>query len=84
MTILEKMKEKCSAAGYVPTANIEKIARAKTMMFGDSEWQRCPCDGNNADRYCISELCRSDIEKNGICHCNCYTKADSEKIKKAE
>ena len=84
MTILEKMKEKCAAAGYVPTANIEKIARAKTMMFGEGEWQRCPCDGNNAARYCISELCRSDIENNGICHCSCYTKAENKEVKKAQ
>ena len=34
------------------------------------------CDGNNSARYCISELCRSDIERDGICHCHCYTKAN--------
>ena len=45
------------------------------MMFGDAEWQRCPCDGTNEKRYCISELCRSDIERDGICHCRCYQKA---------
>ena len=83
-TILEKMKEKCAQAGYTPTANIEKIARAKTMMFGDSEWQRCPCDGNNSARYSISELCRSDIESKGICHCNCYSKTSEQEVKKAQ
>ena len=74
MTILEKMLKSCEEAGYEPTANIEKIARAKTMMFGEQEWYRCPCDGNNADRSCISDLCRQDIEDKGVCHCNCYTK----------
>ncbi|MBO5442698.1 MAG: hypothetical protein J6A33_02790 [Alphaproteobacteria bacterium] len=74
MTILEKMLENCAKAGYTTTKNVEKIAKAKTMMFGDAEWQRCPCDGQNPERYCISELCRSDIERDGICHCNCYTK----------
>ena len=59
--ILEKMKEKCSKAGYYPTANIEKIARAKNMMF-----------------VCISPLCQSDIERDGICHCRCYQKAKPE------
>ena len=54
--------------------NVQKIANAKKMMFGEEEWHRCPCDGQNADRYCISELCRSDIERDGECHCHCYCK----------
>ena len=78
MDILEKMKEKCAKEGYYTTKNVEKIARAKNMMFGDSEWQRCPCDGNNAARYCISETCKKDIEEHGICHCNCYSKVAAE------
>ena len=72
--ILENMMQKCKAAGYTPTENIEKVARAKAKMFGESEWQRCPCDSSNSARYCISELCRSDIERDGICHCHCYSK----------
>ena len=77
MTILEKMLKSCASQGYVTTQNVEKIARAKTMMFGDDEWSRCPCDGKNENRYCISETCRSDIERDGICHCNCYAKAQA-------
>ncbi len=75
MTILDKMLENCKNNGFQPTENIEKIARAKNMMFGEQSWQRCPCDGRNEERYCISELCRSDIERDGICHCRCYSKA---------
>lgn len=44
------------------------------MMFGEEEWQRCPCDGNNPARFCISETCRADIECDGECHCHCYRK----------
>ena len=60
-------------------AAFREIARAKNMMFGDTEWTRCPCDGKNDNRYCISELCRSDIERDGICHCRCYRKASGDK-----
>ena len=77
-TILEMMLENCKKAGYYPTQNIQKIANAKNMMFGESEWRRCPCDGSHEKRYCISELCRSDIERDGICHCRCYQKASSD------
>lgn len=73
MTILDKMKETCAAHNLYPTPNIEKIARAKMMMFGEHEWHRCPCDGNNPQRSCLSDLCRKDIEEKGVCHCNCYT-----------
>ena len=74
MTILDKMLENCEKAGYTTTKNVQTIANAKQMMFGESEWHRCPCDGQNPERYCISELCRSDIERDGECHCHCYCK----------
>lgn len=76
MTILEKMLENCAEAGYATTKNVEKIAKAKKMMFGEEEWQRCPCDGENEARYCISPTCRADIERDGECHCHCYCKKD--------
>ena len=63
MSILDNMIQRCAEAGYTPTKNIEKIANAKKMMFGEQEWQRCPCDGNNPARYCISAQCRKDIEE---------------------
>lgn len=74
MDILEKMLLQCEDAGYHPTKNIEKVARAKNIMFGDVQWHRCPCDSSNNQRNCISDLCRKDIETKGVCHCNCYSK----------
>ena len=71
-----KMLENCEKAGYATTKNVQKIANAKQMMFGEAEWHRCPCDGNNPARYCISETCRQDIERDGECHCHCYCKKD--------
>ncbi len=75
MTILENMLKHCAKEGYITTPNVEKIAKAKNMMFGENEWQRCPCDGQNENRYCISEICKKDIERDGVCHCHCYCKA---------
>ena len=75
MTILEKMLKNCAEHGYISTDNIEKIAKAKNMMFGESDWRRCPCDGHNENRFCISETCRQDIERDGVCHCRFYCKA---------
>lgn len=69
--ILKEMLKTCAEAGFKPTANASKIARAKSMLCKD-DWHRCPCDRENEARFCISELCKSDIEKDGICHCRCY------------
>ena len=76
--ILANMRASEEENGYGETENIEKIARAKNMMFGLEEWQRCPCEGNNPNRYCGSELCHSDIERDGICHCRCFIKANDQ------
>ena len=40
MDILEEMKKRCAKEGYYTTKNLEKIAKAKNMMFGTTEWQR--------------------------------------------
>ncbi|MFV0625961.1 MAG: hypothetical protein ACK5N8_01245 [Alphaproteobacteria bacterium] len=72
--ILEKMLKQCSEAGLFPTKNINKVARAKSIMFSKEEWKRCPCDASNSQRSCISEMCKNDIETKGVCHCNCYAK----------
>lgn len=74
MTILEKMLEQGAHEGYATSDNIKKIAKAKSMMFGEADWKRCPCDNAGGTRYCISEACRQDIEKDGVCLCRCYYK----------
>lgn len=57
--------------GLEPTEYFDKIVKAKEH-FGLT--LRCPCDRDNEDRYCISELCKSDIEKDKTCHCCCWMK----------
>lgn len=78
MTVLEKMLKKVNEAGFYATSNTQKIANAKKIMFSEDEWYRCPCDAKNSLRSCISDLCRSDIETKGICHCRCYSKTPEE------
>ena len=70
--ILENIKKRAEEKGFELSANAEKIARAKNMMFGIDEWQRCPCDAKNPERFCISARCARETKENGHCHCNCY------------
>lgn len=74
--IYEYMKTIATQEGYELTDNAPKIAKAKQMFFGVEHWKRCPCDPNS-DRYCISNHCKEDIERDGICHCRCYRKISS-------
>lgn len=71
--ILENMLKKCAEAGYQPTPNVTRIAHTKAMLCKE-DWKRCPCDKANEARFCISDACKADIEKNDICHCQCYKK----------
>ena len=57
--------------GVVPTEFFEKIVKAKERFGIELE---CPCDRDNPKRFCISELCLSDIEKDCTCHCHCWRK----------
>lgn len=57
--------------GLEPTEYFEKILNAKDR-FGVGVG--CPCDRDNPERYCISDLCKSDIEKNKTCHCQMWCK----------
>lgn len=52
--------------------NLKSIIHAKLMMFGETEWHRCPCDGNNPLRYCGGPKCAEDISEKGKCHCNLF------------
>lgn len=52
--------------------NVDKIIKAKKIMFEDTEWQRCPCDAQNKDRYCGSTLCENDVKESGKCHCGLF------------
>lgn len=52
--------------------NADKIISAKIRFFHNGNVKRCPCDGNNPDRYCGSPLCMHDILEYGHCHCSLF------------
>ena len=61
--------------GYELSGNLESIAKAKLRFFGLENLRLCPCD-RNSDRACVSEHCKQDIEKDGICHCSLMKKKE--------
>lgn len=73
--IVGKIKELAGLHGFELSQNVQKIANAKSRMF-DDEWERCPCDGHNQERFCCSQLCQSDIRAKGLCHCGLFKRKD--------
>lgn len=56
------------------TENMDKIINAKIRFFYKNDTNRCPCDGDNPERYCGSALCIHDVVANGHCHCRLFWK----------
>lgn len=75
---IRKLKTMAEKYGFELSGNIQKIVKAKLVMFGKKEMHRCPCDGNNPDRFCGSELCISDVKTKGKCHCGLFLRKDKE------
>lgn len=73
--IVGKIKELAELHGFELSQNVQKVANAKSRMF-DDEWERCPCDGHNQERFCCSQLCQSDIRAKGLCHCGLFKRKD--------
>ena len=61
---------------HVEVEQLKKIINAKILVFGPNlkHIYRCPCDSQNPERYCGSDRCLQDIEKEGHCHCNLFWK----------
>lgn len=74
MSVEQAMLAMGDAFGYVPTENLEKVAKVKEKLFGEKGWRKCCCDKNNEARFCISKLCREDIERDGHCKCCAFQK----------
>lgn len=61
--------------------NLSKIVNAKMLLFKHDNLKRCPCDANNAKRFCGSAQCIADVVYKGHCHCNLFhLKNDSNNV----
>jgi hypothetical protein len=70
----QEMLEKAKQRGVYPNKNAKKIAAFRVRA--GLPITKCPCDPNS-DRGCISKRCYMEIIDNGICHCRCFTKEDT-------
>lgn len=56
------------------TENAFNIARfrARTQLPMD----KCPCEQQATDRGCIGSKCWEEINRDGVCLCNCFRKVN--------
>ena len=69
--VLCKLSKLAETNGFELSDKSEVIVNAKLRMFNE-EWWRCPCDGENKERFCCSQLCQSDVRSQGQCHCGLF------------
>ena len=72
--ILENIIKVADKLNFGVGTNALKIAKLKSRM---DDWKCCPCDKNNPDRFCGSDLCRKDTIRDGWCQCHCMFKLDN-------
>ena len=49
----------------------DRILRIKARNIDE---YACPCYPNDKEHYCISPLCKSEIDTKGKCHCGLFVK----------
>lgn len=68
--IYYEMKRIATANNLVLTDNAVKIARFRARK--GLEMSKCPCEQNALDRGCIGPKCWEEINRDGICLCQCF------------
>lgn len=72
--IKSKIQKIAELNNFNLSENIDKIINAKVRFFGEENWQKCPCDRDNNERFCCSSRCQADVRTHGTCHCNLFKK----------
>ena len=72
--IVKKVNRIAEKNGFTITENKMKIIEAKLMLFRGGDYMRCPCKSFDESKYCGSEACLKEIQKNGVCCCGLFKK----------
>lgn len=68
--MLEQIKVIAEQFGVELTDTAPKVAKAREKLKCGLD--KCICEPNNPERFCISKKCMQDINEVGHCHCLCY------------
>lgn len=71
MSVLEEMAEVAKANGAKLSPTAEKICKIKERNIDE---YACPCYPDDVNHYCMSPLCRAELDAKGRCHCGLFIK----------
>lgn len=71
-TKLQKIAER---NGLKTTELLDSISTVKKGLLGN-KWIYCPCEPENAKRYCGSKKCLNEIKEQGTCHCGLFRRKE--------
>lgn len=69
--IKTKLNRIAERNGLETTELLGSIATVKKSLLRE-RWIYCPCEPEDAKRYCGSRKCLNEINKQGICHCGLF------------
>ena len=77
MSLKDKLQALADANGAKFSDKADRIIKVKERAI--DEYQ-CPCYPDDPEHFCISHLCKSEIDPKGRCHCGLYIKKEIENV----
>lgn len=77
MSLKDKLQALADANGAKFSDKADRIIKVKERAI--DEYQ-CPCYPDDPEHFCISPLCKSEIDTKGRCHCGLYIKKEIENV----
>ena len=77
MSLKDKLQALADANGAEFSDKADRIIKVKERAI--DEYQ-CPCYPYDPEHFCISPLCKSEIDTKGRCHCGLYVKKEIKNV----
>ena len=71
MTLKDKLQKIAEENGAVLSENADKIIKIKERNIDE---YACPCQPDDPEHYCMSQLCKTTLYTKGYCDCRLFKK----------
>lgn len=69
----KKFEDLAEANGAVLSKHADSILRIKANMIDE---YTCPCYPEDPEHWCVSQLCKTELNTKGKCHCGLFIKKE--------
>lgn len=67
----DKFEKMAKENGATLSKNADKILAIKARNIDE---YACPCYPNDPEHFCMSPLCKAELDSKGRCHCGLFVK----------